>query len=93
MNWKRRAALDLKEQEYYEAMKSSSDSENDGYEGPLSLRPIDEDAKEITYDQLMGMLFNESDDAMSSADIKQEQKEQWRSSRKFVDVNALFAPR
>lgn len=90
MNWKRRKALDLKEKAYFESL---GNSEEDGYVGPLSLRPIDDDAKEITYNELMDMMFNEKDDGMSSSDIKKEQKEEWRSSRKFVDVDALFAPR
>ena len=60
MNWKRRKALELKEQEYYEKLRGDEQADsNSGYEGPLSLKPMPEDAKQITYDELMGMLFTE----------------------------------
>ena len=51
-----------------------------------------EDAEEVTYEQLMGMLFDEKG-AADPAEVRASQREEWRSSRKLVNINALFSPR
>ena len=98
MGWKRRAALEKKEAALEELERAESGYEV-VYTGPASLRPVDPEGEEITYDQLMALLFKDgeigefhgSDDDPAVA--RKERREQWKESRKKVSVDALFAPR
>jgi len=91
MDWKRRNILDAKNLALEEADLKGKKAADD-YSGPATLRPIPSDAKPITYEELMAMVFKEEEKPEKEA-LKVQQLTEWRSSRKQVDVNALFAPR
>jgi hypothetical protein len=91
MGWKQRSILDAKNQAF-EAADMAGKKSTDDYTGPPSLRPVPADAKEISYPELLAMLFKEGE-KQDPVEVKASQLRNWRSSRKQVDMNALFAPR
>ena len=93
MGWKRRAALEAKEAAIA-AAEAGDDDAKDRYSGPRVLRPVPDDAVEISYEELMAMMFKEGGaEEHSAEEAKAQQLADWRASRKLVNVNALFAPR
>jgi hypothetical protein len=99
MDWKRRAILQKKEDDLVaqEISKGIEAKVSIDTSLPRSLRPYEGAAKEITYDDLMKMMFKKEDEGADSEDAaksrKAAQKEEWRSSRKFVNFNSVFIPR
>jgi hypothetical protein len=96
MNWKRRAALEAKEKALVAAeRKAAGMTEEAPYDGPLSLTPIPADAVDISFPELMDMIMDEKHFTPQGtpAEQKAEQRADWRSSRKLVNVDMLFAPR
>jgi len=97
MNWKRRAALSVREKELVAAERKAAGLgvEDAPYEGALALTPIPKDAVDITFPELMDMLMDEKHFTPqgSPEEIRAKQKADWRLSRKLVNTDALFAPR
>ena len=94
MGWKRRAALAQKEEAMLSAERAARGEEGEEpvLTGPWSLQEMPSDAKEISFDTLMGMLSIQEDEG-DLALIKAQRKEEWRAARKLVNIDALFSPR
>ena len=102
MGWKRRAAL-LKKEEALRASEGLSVTSTEKVdEVPFSLRePVGGEWKDVTFSDIMTMLQPALDrhadekkgiKFKKSAADKAEEKLEWRSHRKLVNVDALFSP-
>ena len=75
MNWKRRAALAEKEAAYI-AANGDSNKQEDVFEGPFALQPKPDDAREITFEELMEMILPAEDEnnKVDPAELKKAEK-------------------
>ncbi len=102
MDWKRRAALAKKEEALRVAEGVTPAPVSTEEELPFSLRkPVGGEWKDVTFEEIMAMLQPALDRQSAekkgvkfekSAAEKAQEKIEWRSHRKWVNIDALFSP-